>query len=50
MTDTAQFIILFLIVAVACGFLWVSYARQKRIEKRREADDDFYHHRGGGPR
>lgn len=50
MSDTTQFIIIFLIMAVAAGLLWVRYARQKRIETRRKADDDFRQHRGGGPR
>lgn len=48
MSDTAQFIIIFLILAVAGGLLWARYASQKRIEKRREAEDEFWHHRGGG--
>lgn len=50
MSNTAQFIIIFLIVAVAWGVLWVAYARQKRIEKRRAAEEKFRAHRGGGPR
>lgn len=53
MSDTLQFIILFIVLVAVLGYIAVVYYRQRRkrqYEERWERDDDFRSHRGGGPR